>query len=136
MGVHAACIEGRSAAPNGMENGVAREWAVGVLKEKRQQVIFGGREVNLPIAAGSYPAIKVDVDIVKRQHPLLRARPTPKEGADAREELARTERLDDMIVRTDFKQDHFIDLLPCGAKDNYGSENAGAAETITYIDAA
>lgn len=120
MGVYSARVGERFVAPDGVENHIARKRAVGVLQEEREQVVFGGREADFLVASRDHAAVEIHLHVAEREDFLLAARLAAQHGADARQQLAGTEGLNDVVIGADFEQKNFIDLLADRAEHDDG----------------
>src|SRR5262249_46253181 len=127
VSVHSAGIRERLIAPDGIKNHIASERTVRVRKKIRQQVVFGGRELQWIVGARDHAALEVDHDIAKlRDFPRV-GRSSPKDGADTSQQFARAERLYNIVVRADFEQQDFVDLLAdCAQYDDRRVDVSGA----------
>src|SRR5580700_7076466 len=55
-------------------------------------------------------------------------------GADAREQLARTERLGDVIVGPDLQAEHYVYLVVLGAEDDHRHAIAGSTDLAADVE--
>src|SRR4051812_6864587 len=72
----------------------------GVCREVLEEQPFGPRELHELAATGDHPALEIDLDVVELDHACarLRAAAAADDGADARRQLVRVERLRDVVV--------------------------------------
>jgi hypothetical protein len=123
-------------APDRIQNDVAFEDAVRVLKEERQQVVFGWREFERFALAGDHAPFEIDFGIGKTDGNVGIRRGTAEDSVDAREKFARTEGFDDIVVGADFEEKDFVHFLADGAEDDQWSLDAGGAELLADLNAA
>lgn len=128
VGIDGAGIGEGFIAPDGVEDLIAGEGAIGILEEVDEEVVLGGGELDLLAAAGDDAAVDVDFGIGELEDLGLFGGGAAQEGANAGEELAAAEGFDDIVVGADFEEEDFVDLVADGGEDEDGGADVGAAE--------
>src|SRR5262249_45057661 len=112
MHVDGALVDIDVAAPDAVEQLLAREHAAGMLKEKLQQPVFGRPEIDRTSGAGDAALLAVELDIAESEHggePFGAG--APEQALHPREQLGHRERLDDVVVGAGRKPADALTLL-------------------------
>src|SRR5215218_3866394 len=113
--VHRAGIAGERVPPDALEQLVARQHEAAVVEQLPEQVELLRRELDLLVAHLALAAAGVDREVAMVEHLGLRVAPlrgrAPQNGLDARDELARVERLRQVVVGADLEPDDLLDVL-------------------------
>jgi hypothetical protein len=108
-----AAVPGR--LPHLLQDLRARHDGARLAREQRQEVELLRRQVELTAVDACTAPAHVELERpharAARRRPLARA---PRHSADAGQQLAEAERLDDVVVRTQLEADDAVDLLALG----------------------
>src|ERR1700736_911088 len=112
MDAHGALVDIDVAAPDAVEQLLAREHAARALHEELEQAELGGPERHFAAGAGHPPSLAVKLDVAGREHgsDTLGAR-AAEQGTDPGDELRQRERLDDVVVGSGGKPAHPLAFL-------------------------
>src|SRR5262249_3639627 len=112
MHVDRALVDVDVAAPDAVEQLLARKYPSRMLEEKLEQAIFGRSEIDRPARARDAALLAVELDVAigeQGRKPLGAC--TAQQALHPRQQLRHRERLDDVIVRTGGKSPHPLALL-------------------------
>jgi hypothetical protein len=95
-------------------------------QEVGEQVEFDRCEVDLCLAESDLPGRRVELEpTMAEDHAVGSIRHPPEHGPDARHELARAERLGEVVVRPDRQPDHEIGLVVAGGEHDHRDPSLG-----------
>src|SRR5262249_32680497 len=77
--------------------------------------------------------IEINLHVREREHGIEALRRSPQHGTNAREQLARAERFYDVIVRTDFEQQYFVDFVGESAEHDHRGLRPRGAKALAYF---
>lgn len=98
----------------------AREHASWLTNECRQELDLGARELHRALTRDHAHAVQVHCDVARANEAtrLGGELAAPEDGADARDDLLRAERLHDVVICAELKADEPVRLLTAGGKDD------------------
>src|SRR5581483_11992149 len=137
---HRARLAGVRVVPDVRHELLAREHAARMPREVIQQVELARRQLDAPARVLDRARARVDAQVREAQRLavslLARAR-AAQHRRDARGQLARAERLRDVVVRADAEADELVHLLAAGREHDHGDGRAGAQAAADFeaIDA-
>src|SRR6185295_18371177 len=113
--VHRSRVAGEGVAPHALEQLVARQHEALVVEQLPEEVELLRGELDLVLADEHLAAARVDLEVaVLELRALLLAalrRRAAEDRLDARDELARVERLREVVVGADLEPDDLVDVL-------------------------
>ena len=127
VNVHRALVAVPVGAPDAVEQLLAREGQAGVVGEEGEQIELAGGQRHDLARPASLPAPHVDLEVADGEHLLgRRALAGPaQDGADAGNELAGRERLDQVVVGTQLQAEDAVHLVVPGRQEQHGNGAAG-----------
>src|SRR5216683_5573382 len=112
MDVDGALVDVDFAAPDPVEQLLAREHAAGSLHQELEQAIFGRPEIDRAAGARDALLLAVDLEVAEGQHVGDPFGPrAAQQRPDARAQLRNRERLDDVVVGAGCQPAHALALL-------------------------
>ena len=137
MDVDRARVAGERVAPDALEQLVARQHEAAVVEQLPEQVELLRRELDLLAADRRLAAAGVDAQVAVRDHLGLELaalrRGAPQDRLDPRDELARVERLRQVVVGADLEPDDLVDVLV--ARGQHQDRHVGAlAQPLADLD--
>ena len=118
--VDRARVAGERVAPDALEQLVAREHEPAVVEQLPEEVELLRRELDLLVADHHLAAAGVDDEVAVADLVALLAAPVGRRAAEdalhARHELARVERLRQVVVGADLEPDDLVDVLVAGGQ--------------------
>ena len=106
-----------------------------------QDLEFGGRQADPPVATLDAPPLEVDEQVAMADDPpadgvgQFAVRP-PQERLDPAHQLAQPERLGQVVIGTQLEADHLVDLVVAGGQDedrHLGPGRPQAAEDLEAV---
>src|SRR5271166_1558035 len=117
MGVNGPCIDHGVISPYIAEKTVPGLYSALPFHQYGQQPKFGRRAVDHTISGLNLVTRPVEHELsCAKQLRFIVLRPAPENRPNPQHELARTKRLDHVIICSEFKSEHPIDLLGFGRK--------------------
>src|SRR5438552_7458678 len=112
VNIDGALVDIDVAAPDAVEQLLAREHPPRMLQEELQQAIFGRAEIDRPARARHAALVAVELDVAKGEHggePLGAC--APQQALHPRQQFRHRERLDNIIVGAGRKPPYPLALL-------------------------
>ncbi len=118
---HRARVQRGGVAPDAVHQLVAREHVAGVRGEEEEEVELLRREPERAAVELDLARAGVEREVVEREplHGDRRESRAAQDGADARRELARRERLGDVVVGAELEADDAVGLLAAGGEHDH-----------------
>src|SRR3954452_15114936 len=123
---HRAGVDGRLVAPDAGHQLVAGEDVAGVRGEEPEQLELLRRELDGVAVATRLATAAVELDLAEDDR-LARRRVSvaaPENRAHTRRELARRERLSDVVVGPELEPDDAVGFLAAGGEQDHGQARA------------
>jgi len=90
------------------------------MKEIGEKIVFRGRELDLLAASGHHAPLQIDLDVSETDQLGDIGGGPPQYRPYAGQQLTRAKRLDDVVVRSDFKQHDLVDFFPTALRTMIG----------------
>ncbi len=137
MHVDRPCVARKRVAPDALQQLVAREHEAAVIEELPEQVELLRRELHLDPVDRRLAAARIDAEVAVGDHLGLEIAPLGRGPAqdrlDPSDELARIERLRQVVVGTDLEPDDLVHVLV--ASGQHQDRDIGClAQTPAHLD--
>src|SRR5215472_4292686 len=114
--VYRPCVRERLVPPHKAQDHVARQRPIRIFQKVDEQLVFRRSELQFLASTGNDAAFQIDLIVPKSQHRTGGGAAAAQDGSDAGHQLTSSERLDQIVVRSDLEQQHLVDLVTDGAE--------------------